>query len=194
VNRLFRTSHIFVRTHSIPEQTGKRVHFVVARFALFALAALTLSSVVIQYTRNASVSAATNNTINFQARVLTAAGAVVPDGAYNVQFNLYSASSGGAAMWTETYLNSATQGIVTKNGYITTALGSITSFPGTIQWDQNLWIGMTIRGTGSCAFAACSPIDAEMTPRMKVTSTPFATAAAQLQTSNGNFVSPALAP
>src|SRR5690349_11569841 len=74
--------------------------------------------------------AATNNNLNFQARLHTAAGAVVPDGYYNVEFKLYGASSGGSALWTETWYdtNGATAGndfrVRVKNGYLTVNLGS----------------------------------------------------------------------
>ena len=37
------------------------------------------------------------NTINFQARLENAAGAIAPDGYYNVQFKLYNAPTGGSA-------------------------------------------------------------------------------------------------
>ncbi len=124
--------------------------------------------------------AATNSNLNFQARLQTASGGIAADGLYNVEFKLYSASTGGSALWTETYLNSNTQGIRVKNGYLTTNLGSVTAFPGTINWDQDLWITMTVRGTGSCAFAACTPTDAEMTPRLKLTGVPYAFRAGQL--------------
>jgi len=173
----------------VPKSSGTTRHSI-SRFALFAVTATALATVAIYpYTRSAHVQATTNNTINFQARVLTNTGAVVPDGTYNVQFNLYNVATAGTALWTESYLNNASQGITTKNGYITASLGSLTSFPSTIQWDQNLYLGMTIRGTGSCAFGSCTPTDAEMSPRMKVTAVPFATAAAQLQTSSGSFTS-----
>jgi hypothetical protein len=124
--------------------------------------------------------AATNSTLNFQARLQTAAGAQVPDGFYNIQFNLYDVVSGGSTLWTETYLVSNTQGVRVKNGYVTVNLGSLTSFPGTINWDQDLWLGMTVRGTGSCAFGACTPTDSEMTPRLKLTGLPYAFRAGQL--------------
>ena len=41
------------------------------------------------------------DTVNFQAKLMTNTGPIAPDGNYNVEFNLYSASSGGSAMWTE---------------------------------------------------------------------------------------------
>ena len=161
-------------------------------FVVFAVTVFSIISVIYPYTRSGRVYAAPNNTINFQARILTNTGALVPDGAYNVQFNLYNVSSGGTSLWTETYLNSGGQGIVTKNGYLTTSLGSLNSFPGTIEWDEELWVGLTIRGTGSCAFGACSPADSEMTPRMKVTAVPYAFRSAEtglLKTINGVNVS-----
>ena len=149
---------------------------------MVALAAfVTLTAAVIAVSSNVQpTQAATNTNLNFQARLQTASGGIVADGLYNVEFKLYSASSGGSALWTETYLNSNTQGVRVKNGYLTTNLGSVTAFPGTINWDQELWITMTVRGTGSCAFGACTPTDAEMNPRLKLTGVPYAFKAGQL--------------
>jgi hypothetical protein len=157
---------------------------------LFVAGFVSVSTVMTKVNPANSVAhATTSSTINFQARLLQASGAVAPDGTYNVQFNLYTTSSGGSTLWTESYLNSASQGLVTTNGYLSTSLGSITAFPSTIPWDQDLWIGMTVRGTGSCAFGACTPTDGEMTPRMKVTASPYAFAAGKLQTTDGANVS-----
>lgn|GEM_PF-5882032 len=128
--------------------------------------------------------AATNNTINFQARLETAAGAIAPDGNYNVEFKLYDASTSGTLLWTEDWLNSATNGIHTTNGYLTANLGSITAFPTTINWDQQLYITMNIGNTSSCTITTnftsdCSG-DGEMTPRLRLTGVPYAFRAGQL--------------
>jgi hypothetical protein len=120
--------------------------------------------------------AATSNTINFQARLETAAGAIVPDGNYNVEFKLYSTSSGGSPLWTEDRLNSASQGIEVANGYLTANLGSITSFPGSINWDQQLWLTMNIGGTTT----GTPSWDGEMSPRLALTALPYAFRAGQL--------------
>src|SRR3989337_1953721 len=120
------------------------------------------------------VQAATSSNLNFQARLLQTSGSLVADGTYNIQFNLYDVSSGGSSLWTESRLNNASQGVTVKNGYLSVNLGSITSFPSTINWDQEHWLGMTVRGTGSCVFGACTPTDAEMTPRFKLTGVPYA--------------------
>ena len=139
------------------------------------------------------VQAATTNTINFQARLMTAAGAIVPDGNYNVEFKLYNASSSSgssqgsctgdsACLWTET----RTSGDVVRvaNGYLTVNLGSVTSFPSTINWDQDLWITMNIGGKN------VSPSwDGEMSPRLRLTGVPYAFRAGMLATNNGSFTS-----
>lgn len=125
--------------------------------------------------------AATNNTLNFQARLHTAGGAVVPDGYYNVEFKLYSASSGGSALWTETWYdtNGAAANndfrVKVRNGYLTANLGSVTSFPA-INWDQDLWLTMNIGGTSQTS----PDYDGEMNPRLKLTGIPYAFKAGQL--------------
>jgi parallel beta-helix repeat protein len=46
---------------------------------------------------------------------------------------------------------------------------------------------MTIRGTGSCAWGACSPADSEMTPRFKLSAVPYAFTAKTLTTTDSGF-------
>ncbi|HUC89311.1 MAG TPA: hypothetical protein VMR45_00755 [Patescibacteria group bacterium] len=127
--------------------------------------------------------AITSSTVNFQARLMNSSGAVVPDGYYNVQFKLYDALSGGSNLWTETYYdsNGGIDGndnrVRVQNGYLTVGLGSQTSFPGTINWDQQLWITMNIGGTTQTS----SPTwDGEMNPRLQLTAVPYAFRAGQL--------------
>ncbi len=137
---------------------------------------------VFLYTRGRA-DAAPASTLNFQARLLSDTGSLVTDGSYNVQFNLYTVPSAGTSLWSEDYLVSATQGVTVKNGFLSVNLGSVTGFPTNIPWDQDMWLGMTVRGTGSCAFAVCSPADAEMTPRFKLTAVPYAFRAGKLMDS-----------
>lgn len=122
--------------------------------------------------------AATSSTVNFQARLQSAAGGIVPDGYYNVEFKLYSASSGGSALWTEDYLNSGSQGLKTVNGYLSANLGSLTAFTG-INWDQPLWLTMNIGGTvTSGTFPSIG--DGEMNPRLSLTAVPYAFSAGEI--------------
>lgn len=125
------------------------------------------------------VYAATASTLNFQARLMNAGGAIVPDGTYSVQFKLYNVAAGGTAEWTET------QGSVTvKAGYLSVYLGSVTAFPGTIDWSQEHWLTMNVNGDG------------EMNPRLMLTAVPYAFRAGQadsLKNGSGSIAADALA-
>ena len=147
----------------------------------------------------ATASAAAANTLNFQARLQTASGAIVGDGYYNIQFKLYSASTGGSALWTETYAYNSGSGSCTGplgandcrvrvvNGYVSVYLGSITSFPSTIPWDQQLYITMNVDQNGTTSSGAIT-YDGEMTPRLQLTAVPYAmraNAANELLTTSG---------
>lgn len=118
-----------------------------------------LISFIYTYTRPSAqshVSAATASTLNFQARLLNSSGSLVADGNYSVQFKLYTAVSGGTNEWTET------QTVSVKNGYLSAYLGSVTPFPGSIDWSQEKWLTMNVNSDG------------EMTPRIKLTAVPYA--------------------
>jgi hypothetical protein len=157
---------------------------------MFALAALfiPLSALTLLLTAINPAQAATSNQLNFQGRLLTNTGALVPDGTYNMEFNLYYVSTGGSTQWTEDRLNTNTQGVTVRNGYFSVYLGQYDAFPA-LDWSEDLYLGMTIRGTGSCAWGSCTPADAEMTPRFKLTSVPYAFRAANVASSNTNAAS-----
>ena len=168
-----RSVQLLRNLHSSSARVYTRVPKLLAAF--FILASMIGAGLIgVLPKSNSSVSAATTSNLNFQGRLLNASGGLVDDGFYNIQFNLYYQASGGSSLWNETYLVSNTQGVRIKNGYFNTYLGSITSFPSTIDWDQEIWLGMTIRGIGSCSFGACTPTDAEMSPRFKLTAVPYA--------------------
>ncbi len=142
-------------------------------------------------------SAATNSTLNFQGRLMTAGGSTVPDGSYNLEFKLYSASAvdGGETLvqgacqtnpgpiadedclWVESRTGGNT--VTVQNGYFSVALGSVNAFPTTINWDQELWLGMNVGGTSGPSW------DGEMTPRFKLTAVPYAFRAGALVDASG---------
>lgn len=156
---------------------------------LFAVACLV--GIGVRAPQEAWASAA--DTINFQARLQTNTGAIVPDGDYNIQFNLYDTATGGSPLWTETYEDYTGTGgsddrLVVKDGYFSAQLGSITPFPDTIDWSQQLYLTMNVGGTSD------APVwDGEMAPRLALTATPYAFEAQQADqaselsvTSSGN--------
>ncbi len=140
------------------------------------------SALILTTNKPAIATAATSNTVNFQARLMNASGSIVADGNYNVEFKLYNASSGGTALWTEDYTSTSGTGssdvrIHVANGYLSTALGSVTSFPGTIDWSQDLYLTMNIGGVGTGSFPGIG--DGEMSPRIHLTAVPYAFRAGQ---------------
>lgn len=165
--------------------------FFAGRISAFAGCFVVVIGVVIALSSAAQpTQAATNSTVNFQARLMTATGTIVPDGNYNVEFKLYDAASSSgssqgsctgdsACLWAET--RTTTDRVRVVNGYLTVNLGSVTALPA-IDWDQQLWLTMNIGGT------AVSPAwDGEMSPRLTLTATPYAFTAGQLATTNGSF-------
>jgi parallel beta-helix repeat protein len=161
-------------------------------------------SLLLTVSNPATASAATNSTLNFQARLEGSAGNIAPDGYYNVEFKIYNSSTvvptpdagactrnGGTAeptcLWTERYYdsNGVTAGndnrVQVRNGYLSVNLGSQTAFPSTINWDQDLWVTLNIGGTTQTATPTW---DGEMTPRLKLTGVPYAFKAGQLATFN----------
>jgi len=103
--------------------------------------------------------------INYQGKLMTSSNVAVPDGLYNMEFKLYTVSSGGSAIWTETRTG-ASQVQVTS-GLFTVLLGSETSLSG-IDFDQTIYLGVNIGGTGTPSW------DGEMSPRKKFASVPSA--------------------
>lgn len=109
---------------------------------------------------------AINEQINYQGKLTDNTGAVVSDGDYDMEFNLYTVSSGGSPIWTESRIsiNSVT---VTK-GLFSVLLGEVSSLSG-VDFNQTLYLGVTVEA------------DSEMTPRKKLGSVPSAIESLKLQ-------------
>lgn len=124
--------------------------------------------------------AGVNEQFNYQGRLLTNAGATVPDGNYNMRFKLYQGGDGVAGggdetlEWTETRLNSASQGVQVKNGYFSVYLGSVTPFGTSVDWnDDTLWLSMEVTTDGTIVNP--SPTwNGEMTPFKRLGASPYA--------------------
>lgn len=153
---------------------------------------VSVSLAAVFYTRAGAptrVYAASPSTLNFQARLLSASGGIVPDGSYNVEFKLYDSagtnpssqgvcsldSSTDDCWWIET--RTGGNAVTVKGGYLTVNLGSVTGFGANVPWDQELWLSMNIGGVGAPVW------DGEMlsvtSERLKLTAVPYAFQAAQ---------------
>ncbi|MEI6281048.1 MAG: hypothetical protein WCP17_03570, partial [bacterium] len=112
--------------------------------------------------------AAINKQINYQAKLTGNSGVAVTNGTYNMEFALYTALSGGTAIWTEarTGLNK----VQVTSGLFSVLLGEITTLA-SVDFNQTLYLGVNIGGTGAPGW------DGEMSPRKKLGAVPAAVVA-----------------
>ncbi|MFM8362673.1 MAG: tail fiber protein [Haliscomenobacter sp.] len=102
-----------------------------------------------------ALQAQTKPPLSIQGTLKNGDGTAVADGRYNMTFRLYTASSGGTAVWMETQPN-----VSVRAGVYSAQLGTVT--PINITFTENLFLGTTV-GTG-----------AELVPRTRLTSSPYA--------------------
>lgn len=128
----------------------------VKRILLGALLAVTGFAVF--FAASAHTDAAINPQINFQGKLTNPDGTNVTNGTYSIAFSIYTVSSGGAAVWTETQSS-----VAVVDGIFQVALGSVTALPGSVNFATNsLYLGVKVGA------------DAEMTPRIRFTAAPYA--------------------
>jgi hypothetical protein len=101
-----------------------------------------------------SASAAIPYTINYQGFLTDSVGASV-NGTVSITFALYTTSTGGTALWTES------QNVAVSGGIYSVILGSVSPL-NPLAFDVPYWLGVRV---GS---------DAEMTPRVQLTSVGYA--------------------
>ena len=125
------------------------------------------------YQSKATAAAGVNEQINYQGRLLTNTGAVVPDGNYNIEFKIYQDGNGvlgggdETLLWTESRVGG--NQVLVRNGYFSIYMGSVTPFGSSVDWNQDtLWLSVNIGGTGVPSW------DGEMSPFTRFSSTPYA--------------------
>jgi hypothetical protein len=111
--------------------------------------------------------AALPSSISFQGKLTNPDGTNVADGSYSILFTLYdggTASGGGTSVWSET------QSVAVSGGIFNVQLGSVnTTLASTVNFnDSPLYLAMKV---GS---------DSEMSPRIQLTSSPYAFNSASL--------------
>jgi hypothetical protein len=121
-------------------------------------ALLAVASFVAFFAIPAHTDAAINPQINFQGKLTNPDGTNVTDGTYSITFSIYTVSTGGTAVWTETQSS-----VAVSSGIFQVSLGSVTALPGSVNFATSaLYLGVKV---GS---------DAEMTPRIQFTAAPYA--------------------
>lgn len=114
------------------------------------------------FTTSAQAATGINQKINFQGKVVNSDGTNVADGNYDFVFSIYTVSSAGSAVWTETW-NSGTSQVAVADGIFQVALGTHTALPGSIDFNtDNIYLGVNFNSDG------------EMSPRVQFTAVPYA--------------------
>jgi parallel beta-helix repeat protein len=102
-----------------------------------------------------------NAQITLQGVMKTSLGALVTDDTYPMEFNLYTAASGGTAIWTESHTGA--NEVTLTDGIFSVNLGSLTALPGSVDFNTDtLYLGINFNSDG------------EMSPRMRLTAAPYA--------------------
>lgn len=168
----------------------KSLRYVEWATGIIILSVVSLLVIVSNTHKNPTIHNATgiNEQVNYQGRLLTNTGAVVPDGTYNMEFKVYQDGDGvlgggdETLEWTET--RTSGNKVTVKNGYFSVYLGSVTGFASNIDWNQDtLWLSINIGGTGSPSW------DGEMSPFSRFSSTPYALNSKTLNgLASGSFV------
>lgn len=137
-------------------QRNKAVLFVVAALVFFVA-----SFVFLSQAPRVIAAEGINRTINFQGKIVAADGTNVANSSYDIEFKIYSVSSGGTALWTET--RTAGDQITVTDGIFHVALGEVTAFSTLVDFNSDtLYLGVNFNGDG------------EMTPRIRLSAVPYA--------------------
>jgi len=139
------------------------------KLALFVLCISLLAGVFSLVAKPQTAAADNPSSLSFQGKVVNSDGTNVANGTYTFVFKLYTVSSGGSAIWTETQT-----GVTVNAGIFYVDLGSVCPFftanacngntPVNFANNPNLHLGITFNGDAA----------GEMSPRVKLQSVPFA--------------------
>ncbi len=125
------------------------------------------------------------STMNFQGRLADASGTIVPDGLYNMQFKLFTVSTGGSNVWNET--RETTNRVQVTNGLFSTKLGEVTPISASLFASGSLYFEITLPtpGTATCNTASCASWESPMTPRHQMSTSAYAFQAENSSTLDG---------
>ncbi len=110
--------------------------------------------------------AAINPEINYQGKLTDSSGVAVSDDTYHMKFRLYSAETGGTALWEGNRSSNLGDRISVTSGLFSVMLGSSTALT-SVDFNQTLWLEVEIGGTASTTWET-------LTPRKKLGTVPSA--------------------
>ncbi len=154
------------------------------RVAIFAISLVSILLACFAFISSQPVSAAPT-TMNFQGRLADASGVTTPDGLYNMQFRLYTVSSGGSATWTET--RETTNRVQVTNGLFSVQLGAVNPLSASLFSGNDVYFEITLPtpATATCSTSSCASWESAMTPRNKMATSAYAFQAENANTLDG---------
>lgn len=145
------------------------------KYSLFTLLTIVLLAGIILLSPKPAHAVTTVPTkMNFQGRLTNSSGNILADGSYNMTFRLYTASSGGSAVWTE--VRDTTNRVAVANGLFSVRLGDVTSIPASLFASGSLYLEIELPSpaTATCSTAACaSYTEGPMTPRNQLATSAY---------------------
>jgi hypothetical protein len=156
----------------LPFLVYRKIRFsFIAPYAFLLLFTLSTVAMVVGLAQPQVVQATTPKIIYYQGKISkTSDGTNIANGSYSMQFKIYSASSSGSLLWTETWDGtSGTAQVTFVNGLFSVALGTYTSLSTVDFSTGSLYL--------TANFNPGAGYDGEMSPRQQLTSTPFAISA-----------------
>ncbi len=139
---------------------SKTIQFVTVSILAFLLGAVVIQvkqETVASAQDGTAVSGAVSPLLQYQGRLTDpGSGQRVADGSYTMTIRLYSAPSGGTALWAET------KDVPVKGGLFSTLLGDVTPLAQNLFTGQALWLGIKVGG------------DEEANPRQQIVPVAYA--------------------
>ena len=125
--------------------------------------------------------------MNFQGRLADSTGNIKQNGTYNMRLRLYTAASGGTAVWTEDRLVSAGNGITLTNGLFALQLGSVTALPASLFASGPLYLEVELPTPATATSSSPSWTEGAMTPRNQMATSAYAYNAELLDGQDGDY-------
>ena len=125
--------------------------------------------------------------MNFQGRLADSTGNIKQNGTYNMRLRLYTAASGGTAVWTEDRLVSAGQGVTLTNGLFALQLGSVTSLPASLFASGPLYLEVELPTPATATSSSPSWTEGAMTPRNQMATSAYAYNSELLDGQDGDY-------
>ncbi|MCX6780169.1 MAG: hypothetical protein NT034_03250, partial [Candidatus Magasanikbacteria bacterium] len=124
------------------------------RFLVGTLPVVLLMTTMFTLTFFRAANADFNEQINYQGKLTDTSNSAVPDGNYNLQFQLCADSGCSSVLWTET--RTSTNKVAVTNGLFSVLLGSVNSLS-SVDFSQSVYLEVSVGGTGSPSWETLLP-------------------------------------